>query len=108
VGAGLVGVGCGPIEIGPVGGPGDAGGCVPSCTGRRCGSDGCGGSCGTCSPGDRCDSSGTCVPTPTGSIGPNGGTVSSLYFAVVGDTRPGNIDATSSYPTAIITKIYQD
>jgi hypothetical protein len=45
---------------------------------------------------------------PTGSIGPNGGSVSRLYFAVIGDTRPGGIDATSSYPTAIIQKIYAD
>ncbi len=41
-------------------------------------------------------------------VGPNGGSVDHLYFAVVGDTRPGSLDATSSYPTAIITKIYQD
>jgi hypothetical protein len=45
--------------------------------------------------------------TGTG-VGPNGGSVDHLFFAVVGDTRPGSIDATSSYPTAIITKIYQD
>ncbi len=44
----------------------------------------------------------------TGSIGPNGGSVSSLYFAVVGDTRPANIDDTSGYPSTIITKIYAD
>ncbi len=37
-----------------------------------------------------------------------GGTASSLYFAVVGDTRPPNPDETSSYPTTIITKIYSD
>jgi hypothetical protein len=47
-------------------------------------------------------------PLPTGSVGPNGGSVSSLYFAVVGDTRPGGIDATGSYPTGIINKIYAD
>jgi len=34
--------------------------------------------------------------------------VSRLYFAVVGDTRPPNVDDTSGYPTAIITKIFQD
>ena len=37
-----------------------------------------------------------------------GGQVSDLRFAVVGDTRPANIDDTSNYPTAIITKIWQD
>ncbi len=35
-------------------------------------------------------------------------TVSDLTFAVVGDTRPANEDDTAHYPTAIITKIYQD
>ena len=44
----------------------------------------------------------------TGNIGPNGGSVPLLYFAVVGDTRPPNEDDTAHYPTAIITKIYQD
>src|SRR5581483_11914874 len=44
----------------------------------------------------------------TGSVGPNGGTVDHLYFAVVGDTRPSTEDDTANYPTAIITKIYQD
>jgi len=28
--------------------------CTPSCTGKQCGSDGCGGSCGTCSSGYTC------------------------------------------------------
>jgi hypothetical protein len=41
-------------------------------------------------------------------VGPTGGTVSRLYFAVVGDTRPANVDDTSGYPTSIITKIFQD
>jgi hypothetical protein len=44
----------------------------------------------------------------SGAIGPGGGSVSRLYFAVVGDTRPANIDDTSGYPTPIITKIYAD
>ena len=47
-------------------------------------------------------------PPPTGSLGPTGGTASSLYFAIVGDTRPATIDDTADYPTAIITKIFQD
>lgn len=34
--------------------------------------------------------------------------MSSLLFAVVGDTRPPNVDDTSGYPTAIATKIFQD
>jgi len=45
---------------------------------------------------------------PQGSVGPDGGSVSRLYFAVVGDTRPGRVDDTQGYPTAIITRIFQD
>jgi len=36
-------------------------GCVPSCTGLSCGSDGCGGSCGTCAGAQTCNGSGVCV-----------------------------------------------
>ncbi|MFH0936280.1 MAG: hypothetical protein V1815_01215 [Candidatus Woesearchaeota archaeon] len=36
--------------------------CTPSCVGKICGSDGCGGSCGTCSQqGQTCNSNGQCV-----------------------------------------------
>ncbi len=35
-------------------------GCVASCEGRECGSDGCEGSCGTCSAGQVCDWRGAC------------------------------------------------
>jgi hypothetical protein len=41
-----------------------------------------------------------------GSVGASGGSVSRLYFAVVGDTRPANEDDTAGYPTAVITQIY--
>lgn len=37
-----------------------------------------------------------------------GGTLQSLRFAVVGDTRPATIDDTASYPTEIITRIFRD
>lgn len=47
-------------------------------------------------------------PTPNGTVGPNGGSVSRLYFAVVGDTRPPTINDTSGYPTSTITTIYSD
>lgn len=37
--------------------------CVPSCSGRACGGDGCGGSCGGCGPDAYCDDAqGVCVP----------------------------------------------
>ena len=62
----------------------------------------------TCGSGGTTGGGGGTPPVYTGSIGANGGSVSSLYFAVVGDTRPANVDGTSSYPTAIIDKIYSD
>jgi len=44
----------------------------------------------------------------SGSVGANGGSISRLVFAVVGDTRPVNEDQPNTYPTAVITKIFQD
>lgn len=44
----------------------------------------------------------------TGNVGVAGGRMSRLYFVVIGDTRPANIDDTRGYPTAIITKIFRD
>lgn len=48
----------GPTGIGtPNGavlGGGGGGGCTPSCTGKACGDDGCGGTCGTCGDGQTC------------------------------------------------------
>jgi hypothetical protein len=44
----------------------------------------------------------------TGTVGISGGSISRLVFAVAGDTRPANVDDPSAYPTAIITKIFQD
>ncbi len=35
--------------------------CTPNCSGKACGSDGCGGSCGTCASGYSCNTSGQCV-----------------------------------------------
>ena len=44
----------------------------------------------------------------TSTIGPTGGTESTLYFAVVGDTRPATEDDTAGYPTPIISAIFSD
>jgi hypothetical protein len=41
-------------------------------------------------------------------VGANGGSISRLVFAVVGDTRPVNEDDPGNYPTPVITKIFQD
>jgi len=46
--------------------------------------------------------------TATGVTGISGGTLDLLNFVIVGDTRPPNEDDTAGYPTAIITKIWQD
>lgn len=35
--------------------------CQPSCDGKSCGPDGCGGVCGTCSTGSTCNAQGACV-----------------------------------------------
>jgi hypothetical protein len=87
-------------------GGGDAGGGSSSGTsssGSGSGS-GSGSSSGASSSGGGLDAGGT----PTGTVGANGGTLSRLLFGVVGDTRPANYDDVSGYPTAIITKIFQD
>jgi len=41
-----------------------------------------------------------------GAIGPDGGDLSRLLFAVVGDTRPATVDDTSGYPAAIVATIF--
>lgn len=43
-----------------------------------------------------------------GAIGVDGGTLSRLLFAVVGDTRPATVDDTAAYPSDVITAIYGD
>ncbi|MBI2388469.1 MAG: CAP domain-containing protein [Deltaproteobacteria bacterium] len=43
--------------------------CAPSCGGRVCGDDGCGGSCGSCGGGQTC-SGGKCVTPPPPDAGP--------------------------------------
>lgn len=53
-------------------------------------------------------SSSTSSSSGGGAIGPSGGTLDKLSFAIVGDTRPPVIDDTAGYPTAVITKIWQD
>lgn len=42
---------------------------------------------------------------PSGSVGPAGGSVDRLWFAVTGDTRPPECDATNDYPRATIGQI---
>ena len=42
---------------------------------------------------------------PWGAVGRDGGTVQRLWFALTGDTRPGDCDDTAGYPTEAITQI---
>ncbi|HEX4403831.1 MAG TPA: trypsin-like serine protease [Polyangia bacterium] len=39
----------------------DGASCTPACSGRACGSDGCGGTCGMCDDGSACSDAGKCV-----------------------------------------------
>lgn len=41
--------------------------CTPSCTGKQCGSDGCGGTCGACASGQVCSASYQCATATTSS-----------------------------------------
>ncbi len=52
-------------------GCGECGPCVPSCAGKECGDDGCGGSCGGCPAGEQC-SNGVCT-NPNSCAGHCGG-----------------------------------
>ena len=45
---------------------------------------------------------------PPARVGPSGGSVSSLVFAVAGDTRPQTEGDTAGYPTALIEGIYAE
>jgi hypothetical protein len=47
------------------------------------------------------------APTNDGA-GPGGGLLTDLRFAVVGDTRPANLDDTANYPTPIVSAIWAD
>lgn len=38
--------------------------CAPSCAGKTCGNDGCGGSCGSCGASQTCSAAGACVDAP--------------------------------------------
>lgn len=77
------------VDAGPT--PRDAGGCTPSCAGRSCGADGCGGTCGDCPGGpSSCRGDGTCDPAAcapaceTVSVtGPYGSLVGSYAFQAV-------------------------
>ena len=45
-------------------------------------------------------------PPALGQVGPDGGTLSRVLFAVVGDTRPATVDDTSGYPADVVTSVF--
>ncbi len=55
----------GPTGVGTPDGASLAAICFPSCGGKQCGDDGCGGSCGTCAGAMVCDTQGQCLEPPT-------------------------------------------
>jgi hypothetical protein len=74
--------------------------CVPSCTGKVCGSDGCSGSCGSCGNGLECQVDGTCgcpffdTVTYTFTLDPN----QPANFSFVGlNIQHINIDGTETF-----------
>ncbi|MEP6861950.1 MAG: metallophosphoesterase [Deltaproteobacteria bacterium] len=70
------------------------------------GSSASGGDGGSTGGGD--DTGGSGSGSGSGGMGSGTSTVTDLRFGIVGDTRPPNPGDTAGYPTAIITKIYQD
>ena len=95
--------------------------CCSACNGQPCQSNGCYGgwwcNVDTChcqaAPSGNCGTGGSGAGGSDtggngGSVGINGGTLDTLSFAIVGDTRPNLEDDTANYPTAIIHKIWQD
>jgi hypothetical protein len=81
-------------------------GCSGSGGGTTCPEDAGDPGSGT-GPGSGSGSGGTPL-SPTGTVTTTGGSVSSLLFAVIGDTRPPNVDDTSGYPTTIANTLYSD
>jgi hypothetical protein len=73
-----------------------------------CGGTGGGSGTGGSGTGVGGTGSGTGGSSTGGAVGPDGGTVSVLRFAVVGDTRPPVDNDTKGYPSAVISQIWSD
>lgn len=98
----------------------DDAGCLPSCTGRQCGPDGCGGSCGSCGEGLACVDGfcptlgkgcgtplllaykGTTLSEKVGFEGPEGTQVCQGVEGVVGANSP---DATVRVLSSIVDRV---
>jgi hypothetical protein len=98
--------------------PDTASTCTSCASGANCQKNGCYGGwwCNTgtsrCqAPPTDCGSAGVAFDggaPVTGTVGANGGQLSRLYFAIVGDTRPPTPDDTPGYPKTVINRIYAD
>jgi len=66
------------------------GGCTPSCSGKQCGTDGCGGSCGACPAGQMCSATGQCS-SPSGAI-------QNVFVIVMENHNWSSIKGSSSAP----------
>ena len=69
------------------------GSCTPSCDGKQCGSDGCGGSCGTCEGSFECNADAQCVApsttTDAGSTSNDAGSSTTTDATTSGDVAAG-------------------
>ena len=72
-GAAAAGTGGSNPDGGASDGPADAPICVPNCTGKSCGGDGCGGICATCASGQHCTASFTCAMNVANGCDPGSG-----------------------------------
>ena len=52
------------------------------------------------------DPAGDAATSASGTVGPDGGAVSRLRFAIVGDVRPATVDDTAGYPSAVVGNIW--
>jgi hypothetical protein len=93
----------------------DGGGCTATdpCNGQGGTYTACGSTTGSSSSGGNSGSSssgggGGTSGMATGPVGPQGGSIPTLLFAVVGDTRPQKEGDTATYPTALITEIFSN
>jgi hypothetical protein len=68
--------------------------CTPKCSGKQCGSDGCGGMCGSCAADETCTAAGLCLPAKAcfGKAGE------------IGSCCDGNTVATCAWPNTL-TKV---
>ncbi|MEK7644078.1 MAG: hypothetical protein AAB390_02125 [Patescibacteria group bacterium] len=83
--------------------------CVPQCTGKVCGDNGCGGVCGTCAAGTACNAAGACVapcvPQCTGKVCGSDGCGSTCGTCAAGQAcNNGTCDAPTGSGIGFVAK----